>query len=223
MSKHNSYSLKYSAELSATLKENSLIPSGKRIPTAVNQVPHKLNFPNQHKWQADFPFSTKWNVCSEPMCECHWLHLCSGQLPHSHKPHEHTQTRHPEPCCLMSSSLTRFHSIWWAQVSPDFTPEPQLGFDINPILLTMKKDPTDFSVFLWLKAGAGDKLWRYRSFSHKAKNVTSFIFYLKIIGSANKPQLWNEYKKFHLKDDSLPVFYTARKSVVSYQHQNISK
>lgn len=53
MSKHNSYALKNFAELSATSKMDSLIPSGKKMPAAVNQVPRKLNFPSrfpiQHK------------------------------------------------------------------------------------------------------------------------------------------------------------------------------
>lgn len=53
MSEHDSYALKYLAELSATLKLDSLIPAGKRIPAAVSQAPHELNlpsrFPIQHK------------------------------------------------------------------------------------------------------------------------------------------------------------------------------
>lgn len=130
MSKHNSYSLKYSAELSATLKADSLIPSGKRIPAAVNQVPHKLNFPIQHKWQADFSFST--NV--ECLFRAHvWVPLTPPMLrtvtsltqtPWAH-PNQAPRTllsddlkSHPISLCLMSSSLTWFHSrttpgVWY--------------------------------------------------------------------------------------------------------------
>lgn len=64
-----------------------------------------------------------------------------GQLPHSQNP-----TNKPK-------AGTQNLTVWWSQVSPNFTAESQQGFEINPIFLTMKKDLAVISDFLWLKAG----------------------------------------------------------------------
>lgn len=150
--------------------------------------------------QADSPFSTNvqclfrarvWVPLTPPVFRT------SGQLPHSYKPPKHPNQA-PEPGCLMTSSLTRFHH----RITP--------GVWNQPYVLDCEKNPHWFQCFSVTKTWARWQLWRYRGFSHIAKNVTSFIFYLKRTGSANKPQLWCEYKKINLKDDSLPIFCTAR-------------
>lgn len=93
----------------------------------------------------------------------------SGQFPQTSKPHKHNQNRDPEPGWLLGQPLMA------SNPTPDFALESQLWFEISPIFLTKKKDPTGFNAFLRQKAVASGKLWRYRGFSLTTKNTASFL------------------------------------------------
>lgn len=164
-------------------------------------MPHKLNFPSR------FPIQHKSGMfVRSPSVSATDSTCVQGFIYLTHTNPTNTQTPNQAPRTLLPAEL-KSHPI---------SPQNHNWGLKSTLHSWLWKRPHWFQCFSVTKSGSrwhvipnrtylylhSDKLWRYRGFTHRVQNVTSFIFYLKIVGSANKPQLWCEYKKI------LPEFLT---------------
>lgn len=104
MSEHDSYALKYLAELRATLKLGSPVPAGRKTPAAVSHAPPLAEFaqPISHSAQVR-------HADSEPLTPP--VFGTSAQSPHTAEPHKHILPWHPEPRWLLGQP-------WRSQIPP---------------------------------------------------------------------------------------------------------